>query len=414
MLFDGVRRDFHRFDPEQKTLVDGWLAWARHLAHNLAEARGWPKGVREDVDRALAMVLFGHVEGDRLRHSEISAPLRALNLSIERTVEVLQEMGIFLDDRRPSFEDWLESKLDGLAPGIGRETGKWSRTLHDGGPRTLARHPNTVQGYLNAIRPVLLRWSADHDHLREVTREEVLAHVKTLQGRERHQALVALRSLFAWAKKNGLVFRNPTSRIKVGQAVATVLQPLPPTHVARSAEAVTTPAGRLALVLAAVHAARPGTIRSQQLDDVDLGNRRITLNGRSHPLDDLTRQTLLDWLEHRRRRWPNTANPHLIINMNTALGTGPVSPWWIERELRGQDATLDRLRADRQLEEALVHGPDPLHLAEVFGIDEKTAIRYAAAARQLLERPLETDPATSPRTRGFNPTQHDDGPSGSR
>jgi hypothetical protein len=42
-------------------------------------------------------------------------------------------------------------------------------------------------------------------------------------------------------------------------------------------------------------------------------------------------------------------------------------------------------RVDRQLEEALVHGPDPLHLAEVFGLDEKTAIRYANSARALLE-----------------------------
>ncbi|MFD7785467.1 hypothetical protein ACFV4Q_20595 [Streptomyces nojiriensis] len=39
--------------------------------------------------------------------------------------------------------------------------------------------------------------------------------------------------------------------------------------------------------------------------------------------------------------------------------------------MRGQDATLERLRVDRQLEEALIHGPDPLRLAEVFGLDEK-------------------------------------------
>ncbi|WP_265737603.1 hypothetical protein [Actinacidiphila soli] len=28
-------------------------------------------------------------------------------------------------------------------------------------------------------------------------------------------------------------------------------------------------------------------------------------------------------------------------------------------------------RVDRKLEEALTHGPDPLHLAEVFGLDEQ-------------------------------------------
>jgi hypothetical protein len=58
---------------------------------------------------------------------------------------------------------------------------------------------------------------------------------------------------------------------------------------------------------------------------------------------------------------------------------------------RGQDATLERLRVDSQLEEALTHGPDPLHLAMVFGLDEKTAIRYANSALQLLETPIECD-----------------------
>ena len=36
------------------------------------------------------------------------------------------------------------------------------------------------------------------------------------------------------------------------------------------------------------------------------------------------------------------------------------------------------------LQEALAVGPDPLHLASVFGLDSKTAIRYAENARQLL------------------------------
>jgi hypothetical protein len=49
------------------------------------------------------------------------------------------------------------------------------------------------------------------------------------------------------------------------------------------------------------------------------------------------------------------------------------------------DATLERLRVDRQLDEALSCGPDALHLAAVFGLDDKTAIRYADNARQLLQ-----------------------------
>jgi hypothetical protein len=94
-------------------------------------------------------------------------------------------------------------------------------------------------------------------------------------------------------------------------------------------------------------------------------------------------------LDYRRTRWPNSANPHLLVNQMTALELGPVSGHWIDVGFRGQEATLERLRVDRQLEEALTHGPDPLHLAVVFGLDEKTAIRYAASARQLLETAVE-------------------------
>ncbi|MGW4234202.1 hypothetical protein ACWEF9_33885 [Streptomyces sp. NPDC004980] len=120
-------------------------------------------------------------------------------------------------------------------------------------------------------------------------------------------------------------------------------------------------------------------------DDIDLGNRRLTTAGRVRPLDDLTVKLLLDWLEHRRSRWPNTTNLHLLINNQTATKTSRASNHWISASTRGQDATLERLRVDRQLEEALTHGPDPLHLAEVFGLDEKTAMRYAESARALLE-----------------------------
>jgi hypothetical protein len=39
---------------------------------------------------------------------------------------------------------------------------------------------------------------------------------------------------------------------------------------------------------------------------------------------------------------------------------------------------------DRNLEEALAFGPDPLHVVALFGISEATAIRYTRQARVLL------------------------------
>ncbi|MFD5063484.1 hypothetical protein [Streptomyces sp. NPDC058394] len=71
------------------------------------------------------------------------------------------------------------------------------------------------------------------------------------------------------------------------------------------------------------------------------------------------------------------------------MDTSPVSAVSLTTPLRGQAATLEQLRVDRQLEEALVHGPDALHLAEVFGLDAKTAMRYTNSARALLDQAAE-------------------------
>ncbi|MEN3615412.1 hypothetical protein AAH979_38680 [Plantactinospora sp. ZYX-F-223] len=80
-----------------------------------------------------------------------------------------------------------------------------------------------------------------------------------------------------------------------------------------------------------------------------------------------------------------------MINKITALWLGPVGHTWI-LNLRRLPATLERLRIDRQLEEALATGGDPLHLVKVFAISERAAVRYAANAQALLQ-PEPTPPA---------------------
>jgi hypothetical protein len=57
--------------------------------------------------------------------------------------------------------------------------------------------------------------------------------------------------------------------------------------------------------------------------------------------------------------------------------------------LRDKGFTIERIRADRILHEALTAGPDPLHLSLVFGISHNTARRYTIAAEQLLSEELE-------------------------
>ena len=382
----GAWRDFTRFDEDADADPGNpWLAWGLYLAWQRGEARGWRRGLRFAVRRALIIVLSRHEPGDTVRYSEIIPLQQALGLRAGRTAEVLQEMGVLADDRRPSFEDWLERKLDGLAPGIRADTEAWLRTMRDGGPRSRPRAISSAWNHMLCIRPVLLEWSSQYGHLREVTRDDVQAALGELHGSRRSSVLVALRSLFAFCKKQKTIFRSPVQGIRAGERTWGIIQPLSQEEVDQAAEAAATPDARLLLVLAAMHAARVKAIREIRLDDVDLGNRRIVIGGRARPLDDLTRQVLLEWLAHRGDRWPSTANPHLLVNQHSANGTGPVSrSYFATTALRGKAATLERLRVDRQLQEALACGPDPLHLAAMFGLDPKTAIRYAENARQLL------------------------------
>ena len=284
-------------------------------------------------------MLSRHAPGDKVRYSEIFPALRARDISVERVAEVLQEMGVLIDDRRPSFERWLERKLDGLAAGIRQDVEAWLRTMRDGGPRTKPRDIASVWNLMNHLRPTLTGWSDRYDHLREVTRDDVIAILGELHGSRRSNVLVALRSLFAFCKKQGTIFRNPARGIKVGQHPYGIAQRLGQDDVDQAAGAAATPSARLVLVLAAVHAARTGAIRAAQLDDVDLGNRRLIIAGRVRPIDEFTHQILLDWLGCRRTRWPDTANPHLLINQHSAMGTGPVSTiYFAQTKLRGQAA----------------------------------------------------------------------------
>ena len=268
------------------------------------------------------------------------------------------------DDRRPAFEDWLECRLDGLAPGIRADAEAWLRTLRNGGPRSRPRSDSAAWSYMFYLRPLLLAWSAQYGHLREVTRGDVLAAIGEMHGHRRHNVLIALRSLFASCKKRKSIFRSPVQGVRVGEYPQGVIQPLSQDEVDQAAEAAATPGARLGLVLAAMHAARVKAIREVRLDDVNLGNRRITIGGRTRPLDELTREVLIEWLAYRAARWPSTANPYLLVNHRSANGTGPVSTgYFAASALRGTAVTLERLRVNRQMQEALAVGPDPLHLA---------------------------------------------------
>jgi hypothetical protein len=78
-------------------------------------------------------------------------------------------------------------------------------------------------------------------------------------------------------------------------------------------------------------------------------------------------------------------NKHVLVSGKTALGDEPVSRSFLNWNLNRHGVSIERIRRDRVLHEALTARADPLHLALVFGISQTTASKYALIANGLLE-----------------------------
>jgi hypothetical protein len=84
-------------------------------------------------------------------------------------------------------------------------------------------------------------------------------------------------------------------------------------------------------------------------------------------LAEPVRTRLAAYLDHRNRRWPNTANPHLFIHYKTAGRTDPVGARWVRLTI-GPGLTPTAIREDRILNEAHATGGDNRRLADLFGL----------------------------------------------
>jgi integrase len=187
-----------------------------------------------------------------------------------------------------------------------------------------------------------------------------------------------MRSLFRTLKARRVLFTNPAAPL-TGRAVQPPpVLPLDPARRASLLGHLHEPAEQLIMLLAGVHALRPGQIRVLTVDAVGPAAATLRISGRTRPLDQLTAAHLRAWLQDRRARWPATANPHLLINRSTAGGLAPVSRSYISEAARRAGITARDLRADRFLGEAHASGGDPLKLTHLFGISDPTAIRYCA------------------------------------
>ncbi len=335
----------------------------------------------------LVTVLDGRPAGERVPLTEVRSRTHR-KVPKPRLAEVLADLDLLVDDTIPAIRAWIDRSAGELPGGFAEPVRRWLLVLLDGDTRAKPRSPQTLYRYFGAARPILTVLAAQHEHLREVTASDIYAALDELRGKPRNNAIAAPRSLFGFAKKRGLVFANPTPCLKANR-VGPSLLPMTDGEIRSVEQTAGGPARRLIVALAAEHAARTGAIRHLMLDDLDLPNRRITIAGHRQRLGDLTHRALRVWLDHRRATWPRTPNRHVLITGKTSVGTGPVSEPYVREWLGSNGFTVDRIRADRILHEALTAGPDPLHLSLVFNIAHDTATRYASIAEQLLADELE-------------------------
>jgi integrase len=276
---------------------------------------------------------------------------------------------------------------------IGRRTGKLPQgfatavrdrllVLLNGETRSRPRSATTIYVYFTAVHPLIGRWPADRGHLREVTAQDIQGGLGKLRGHQLHTTISAVRSLFRFARKRGLIFANPAQRLKAA-VPGTSLLPMTEDEIRAVEQAITLPGQRVIVALAAVHAARWEAIRGLTLDDLDLPNRRITIAGHPQRLGDVSHKALLAWLDHRRATWPHTPNTDVLIWEQAALGDGPVTRSYLNWNLQRHGVSVERIRRDRVVQEALTARSDPLHLALVFGLSHTAAGKYTLIACDL-------------------------------
>lgn len=359
------------------------LRTAAEHARQLGGAHGWSTSTIRCAIDGLTALLSDLPAGGRVRSSQVRAriPRKA---PIRRVTEVLADLDLLDDDTTPAIRSWIDRSTEQLPAGFADAVRAWLLALLDGERRARPRSPSSLYVYFSVVRPAIERWAANRGHLREITPADVAAVLKPLRGHQHNSTVAALRSLFRFAQKRGLVFASPTTRLKAGH-VELALIPLRDNEIRAIEVAATNPAQRLIVALAAVHAARAGSIRLLTLDDLDLPNHRVTLAGHTERLGDIALHALRAWLKHRKTTWPHSPNRHVLVSERTAIAKTPVSQVHLQRQMRSLGVTIDRIRQDRILHEALTASADPLHLSLMFNLSVSTTSRCAEIAQHLLD-----------------------------
>lgn len=353
-------------------------------ARDLSHAHGWDRHTRLWVLDGLTDLLNCRPLNHRVPLTDVLA-IENERVPRTRVIEVLKDMDLLDDDLEPSVDRWIRRSANAFRSGFSEPIMQWLTGLYHGGKRERPRSRDLVYRYFGSVRPFIARWSQQYSNLREVDRDDIRLALEPLQGFQHTNAIVALRSLFRFAKRKNIVFVNPTTYFQSSKPAFNP-QPMNAQEIRAIEQAAqTSPAIKLVVALAAEHGARLSAIRMLTFDDIDLPNRRIVIAGHPQRLGSLSHQSLSEWLQYRRVKWPKSPNQHVLITGRSAPENRPVSKGYFRKGLWPRGFRTDPIREDRIMHEAITASPDPLHLSMIFGLTHATATRYAAAAQAILE-----------------------------
>lgn len=357
----------------------GLLDHCREVLGDHGDRHGWSVHHRNLVLQSLRLLsVLQDTPGAKIAASDV-AMLPRHGGNIESTLEVLDAAGLLLDDRLPRVERYFAERAAGLPEAMTAELDVWIEVMLRGStraPRRKPRDPETVQLHVTAVMPIVRAWAeAGHSSLAEITTDQVRGSLPASGGR-RNLAEFGLRSLFEILKGRRLTFADPMRAIPATPVNSSVPLPLD-TAAIREALDSPDPAIALAVALVAFHALSAAQVRALLLTDVVDG--RLRLGKREIPLADPVAVRLRAWLDHRARTWPQTANPHLLVNRRAAPRLIPVGRQfpWTQTRLRPQ-----ALREDRILQEIHATGGDVRRICDLFGVSVSAAMRYAGTLDQ--------------------------------
>lgn len=367
-----VPRDFTQIPVGFQPPDPDFAKFLDEAARAHGEKHGWSKTRLNMTRQGLRILAYvQETSGTPIMASQV-AELDSITFNRQPILDVLNAAGLLEDDREPAIVTWYAHQATGLPVAMADELNTWFQVMLNGSsasPRSRRRAHVTIRVRVRSLLPVLRAWAADgRRSLREITRDDINQALPT-QGSGRTLTCSALKSLFRILKARRLVFGNPTTHLRTGQPESRT--PLPINYAAmRAALESNNPVREALATLIGYHALRSGQVRSLLLTDVRDG--RLYLPNRTILLAHPARRSLSAWLDYRSMQWPRSINPHLFINIQTAVRTTQVSHVWINSTL---GFSAQDLREDRILDEARAT-KDIRRLCDLFGLSVKGAERY--------------------------------------